>query len=238
MAENGSYSCDRCSYRCNIQLEVIKHGFNTHSSEPLFRLKCGIQGCLHIFSSGSSFSSYKTHASRKHPNWQSYLSPTFSVRSTIDQDTEPPAFISEEDEEDDCMDTFSEAEDIQSVPQEVAPKVHAALFLLAFKEKYNISQGAINYAVGSITTIVEKICSNVQQSVTTTLRENNFTDDISSSFGFEEPFFGLETEYRQSLYYRTEFGLIVSMHACINFLITFNINAGACFSHSWVFVQI
>lgn len=80
----------------------------------------------------------------------------------------------------------------------------------------------------------EKICTNVQQSVTTTLRENHFTEDISQSFGFEEPFSGLETEYRQSLYYKTEFGLIVSMHDVFNFLL--NINAGACFGHSWVFV--
>lgn len=149
------YSCDSCCYRCNIQLEVIKHKFNTHSPEPLFRLKCGIQGCSYTFSSGSSFSSYKTHASRKHPNWQSYLKPTFS-QGSID---EPPASISEQD---DCMDTFSEVEynEVEytpsdtGVPQEVTPKVPAALFLLTFKEKYNLSQRAIDYAVGSITTIV------------------------------------------------------------------------------------
>lgn len=93
-------------------------------------------------------------------------------------------------------------------------KRQAALFLLTLKEKYNISQRALDYAVGSVATIVDQACSNIKQSVIATLREKGFTEDISESFNVEQPFNGLETEYRQSTFYKTEFGLVVSKY-CI-----------------------
>ena len=52
-----------------IQPDLIKHSFGAHSMEATFRFNCGIKGCLHQFRSGATFSSFKSHASRKHPNW-------------------------------------------------------------------------------------------------------------------------------------------------------------------------
>lgn len=63
-------SCTLCSFRCNMRLDLIKHSFAVHSMEPAFHFVCGIRGCLHSFRFGSTFSSFKSHASRKHPNWQ------------------------------------------------------------------------------------------------------------------------------------------------------------------------
>ena len=48
---------------------------------------CGIKGCLHSFKYGSTYSSFKTHASRKHPNWKQCLSA--ETGSTPSQDTMP-----------------------------------------------------------------------------------------------------------------------------------------------------
>ena len=66
--------CSSCSYRCKTQLKLVKHTFESHSIEPTFQYKCGIKGCIHQFHSGSTFSSFKTHANRKHPNWHESIS--------------------------------------------------------------------------------------------------------------------------------------------------------------------
>ena len=52
---------------------MIKHAFEAHSVEATFKITCGINGCLHQFYTGATFSSFKTHASRKHHNWQAAL---------------------------------------------------------------------------------------------------------------------------------------------------------------------
>ena len=38
----------------------------------------------------------------------------------------------------------------------------AALFLLTFKEQYKLPQRAINFAVGSISTILQSVCGTIQ----------------------------------------------------------------------------
>lgn len=85
----------------------------------------------------------------------------------------------------------------------------AGLFLLTFKEKFNLSQRAINYAVGSINNIVDRVCESVQQSVISELKEKGFLDDIAEKFC---PFAELQTEYRQSQF---EFGLVVSSYIIV-----------------------
>lgn len=67
------FRCTSCSYRSEAIIAVIKHLFTAHSVEPNFFFICGINGCLHAFKCGSSFSSFKTHASRKHLGWQDDL---------------------------------------------------------------------------------------------------------------------------------------------------------------------
>ena len=91
----------------------------------------------------------------------------------------------------------------------------AGLFLLTFKEKFNLSQRAINYAVGSINNIVDRVCESVQQSVISELKEKGFLDDIAEKFCFDDPFAELQTEYRQSQFYKSEFGLVVSSYIIV-----------------------
>lgn len=62
--------CLLCAYRCSSKIDLIKHLFGAHSVEATFRFKCGINGCSYQFRSGATFASFKTHANRKHPNWQ------------------------------------------------------------------------------------------------------------------------------------------------------------------------
>lgn len=65
-------------------MDLMKHYFATHSMEPSFRIVCGIRGCSHSFVFGSTFSSFKSHASRKHPNWQQCVKESDNLLSDTD----------------------------------------------------------------------------------------------------------------------------------------------------------
>ena len=69
-----------------------------------------------------------------------------------------------------------------------------------------MSQSAINFAVGSINTIVDSVCKSVQSS----LEEVSATRLTESFDEREDPFAPLKTEYMQSKFYREHFGLVVS----------------------------
>ena len=81
----------------------------------------------------------------------------------------------------------------------------AAMFLLTFQERFRVSQTAINFAVGSINTIVNGVCEAVQHS----LEAANSSIDTSAFDEREDPFSLLKTEYKQCKFYREVFGLLV-----------------------------
>lgn len=69
----------------------------------------------------------------------------------------------------------------------------AALFLLTLKEKFKLTQTAVDFAMSSVKTMMDLVASNAVH-----------------------PFAGLETEYLQNNYYRNYFGLVVSSCTCEN----------------------
>ena len=83
----------------------------------------------------------------------------------------------------------------------------AALFLLTFQERFKLSQSAINFAVGSINTIVDSVCESVQSSLEGEVSATRLTECFDER---EDPFAPLKTEYMQSKFYQEHFGLVVS----------------------------
>ena len=83
----------------------------------------------------------------------------------------------------------------------------AALFLLTFQERFKLSQSAINFAVGSINTIVDSVCKSVQSSLEGEVSATRLTESFDER---EDPFAPLKTVYMQSKFYREHFGLVVS----------------------------
>ena len=81
------------------------------------------------------------------------------------------------------------------VPTEVTPERAAALFLLTLQEKYRVSQAAINFAVGSVTSIIEGVCNSIKQ---------NYIP-----LKYDDPFASLQTDHQQTNYYQREFRLVV-----------------------------
>ena len=87
------------------------------------------------------------------------------------------------------------------VPTEVTPERAAALFLLTLQEKYRVSQAAINFAVGSVTSIIEGVCNSIKQNYT------ELENDIPLKY--DDPFASLQTDHQQTNYYQREFRLVV-----------------------------
>ena len=208
-------------------MNFVKHCFEVHSVEPTFRFVCGINGCVHYFSSGSTFSSFKSHASCKHPNWQECFNGTSAGESC-----DPTSFSSTDEllanETCEYETTVNDVEpvismdcdDLQALGHPSAQRT-AALFLLTFQEKHRLNQTAINFAVGSINTIVDSVCMSVERSVLELAMECPaiVRTRLAECFEHEDPFASLQTEYQQTKFYQEEFGLVVNSYiltCCLN----------------------
>ena len=60
------FYCKKCSFCCSNNLSLVKHAFEAHSFEVNFVHPCGIGGCPHSFTTGSTFKTFKSHVYRKH----------------------------------------------------------------------------------------------------------------------------------------------------------------------------
>ena len=212
--------CTLCPYCCNVRLDLIKHLFSSHSVEATFHFVCGSKGCLHSFKFGSTYSSFKTHANRKHPNWQDYVNepdaaplllPTSSSMNLLNPESDLPE-----------SDLPAVNEHLPELPEPVVldteltscPSAQrtAALFLLTFQERYKFSQKAINFALGTINALVDGACESLRDSLQD---RGSLTTDVAACFDEREDSFAhLQTEYMQTKFYRDEFGLVVSVCTC------------------------
>lgn len=196
--------------------------FLSHSYEPNFNFKCGIANCLHSFKFGSSYSSWKSHVTRKHPTWKE------EVQNCTNEPTETSINVpvisstTEEETSDNSLHLSSpfiiddhtalQEEPIRDmeengIMEDTNASRTAALFLLTFKEKYNLPQSSINFAVGAINGLINSVCTSLQSSLQVVKPPS---DIVVSQFKYDDPFASLTTEYQQNKFYREEFGLVVS----------------------------
>ena len=216
--------CSRCSFRCSTEFALVKHIFEAHFADPNFTYICPIQGCPHVFKLGSTYSSFLSHANRKHSDWRDHLS-----RSPVQvSETETTAALnvgplttnpvsrdigngsfSGNLLDDESMDCYSSP---VSGPSLVSRS--AAQFLLTLKERYRITQTAVDFAVGSVNQIVSHVYQELEECVRKELQENEIAipTTLGDCFTPINPFCGLESEYQQVKYYREHFGLVV----CLN----------------------
>ena len=201
--------------------------FETHSLEPTFSYTCGIGRCQHKYKVGSTFSSFKTHASRKHPNWQDEIENVVTPGGR----TETISLHHDEGHHTDCdtlmplnelylhgdLDTANGAAGSMIAHEEEQNDCHpsaertAALFLLTFKEKYKLPQASVDFAVGAINEIVGSVCYSVKKSVESSFDSSQMLtkEEVMEYIQHNDPFSSLQTEYQQTKFYRAEFGLVV-----------------------------
>ena len=233
-----TFNCNYCSFCSYDKLTWIKHFFQAHSGESTFSYVCGITSCLHEFRVGSTFASFLTHCNRKHVDWRDKLAAEIST-------VEPRAeFIEEfvaDDEEmdltsiqaDDDGDSFADllvasldTDDISRIDTQMATaedvEAVAARFLLILKEKYRVTQASLDFAVDSVSEILQLVTNNIKQAVFNKLSEHGTTlngDEILSEFKQDSPFTNLKTEYQQTKFYKENFGYIVSTCNITNIII-------------------
>lgn len=85
----------------------------------------------------------------------------------------------------------------------------AARFLLALKEQHRLTQVSINFLVDQVKLIVAGVVANVEEAVNSKLASEGVTTTVHECFRDVNPFEGLETEYKQSKFYKEHFNLLV-----------------------------
>ena len=187
----------------------MRHSFEAHSSSPNFSFACGVHGYPQTFTALSGMAS---HLRRKHRGVD------------LDDAHSTPMMSSEEEQSCDVVPTTVDLPELQHEEDspELAPvpaKVNrlersAALFLITLKERYEITQSALNFAVSQVQQMVsyavEDIKESVEECLLPHLQDPSFEVHMSELFGAPDPFSSLQNEYMQTKYYREKFDLIVS----------------------------
>lgn len=209
--------------------------------EPTFSFVCAIKGCPHCFKFGATFSSFKTHCIRKHPNWQQYVNDVtdpappaehnVTMLAEFHSNTEAPVDDNSTELQPQSVESLESVDRSTNMTEQVSMlqvQKSSALFLLSCKERFRLPQTAINFAVGAVNAIVNDVCDLAKQSI-----EHALSTNTSTSVAIEQcrdPFASLETEYRQAKFYCEVFGLVVSVYALhsVYILMWFSF-PGACF---------
>ena len=115
---------------------------------------------------GSTYSSFLSHANRKHPNWRQVLDATFPIgrrkQPSLQPLIEPESGCGDEstnDGDDDHKD-FSmpdyPSRDNEDVCVSDSQRA-AAKFVLTLKERYKLSQTAVDFAIAAVNQIISAV---------------------------------------------------------------------------------
>lgn len=114
----------------------MRHTFECHSSEPNFKFSC-----LHCHQSFSIYSSMISHLSRKQRFSADVPDPYDTVSETSQIQTQSDLDL------DHALENAEFNGDDTSVSSRYLAQKSAALFLLTLKEKYKLTQTALDFAV-------------------------------------------------------------------------------------------
>ena len=214
------FSCDRCRFRCKAKIELVKHLFEAHCTDPNFTYSCPIAECTHVFKLGCTYySSFRSHVSRKHHDWKDQLAIQQPAVIFIQNEPGDHGNGSDTEQQTEATVDFSGGGTTDSLSagaaiEESGPSSlsrSAAHFLLTLKERYGLTQSAVNYAVGSVNQMIDDVREELQTSVEKYLEENEVArpSTLGECFTPMNPFSGRETEYQQAKHYREHFGLVV-----------------------------
>lgn len=212
-----SLICPLCPYERTVQLKLdlknfLKHIQLFHSHQPSFSLTCGLDGCLRTF---TNFRVFRNHVSTFHSD-NPFVSNEHSVAGTSDIGGADGGGPSDETGESSTGDDNNEQVcSLVMSPQELQKST--ALFLLGIKEKYKLTQVAIQGIIEGVTGLFQSHHSSLYSRVSDELLHNGTSSDLVSSLEtifengpFGDPFLGLETQYQQMKFYRSHFSFIVS----------------------------
>ena len=213
------YYCPHCAYRCTDYRSYARHVFESHSSIPNFSFTCGIKGCIRRL---RNYHTLQSHLARNHCgedlNSVLYDSPSESI---LRSDTAAENDLRASELDDDLG--LEQSQRVCTAQSEGVIAVNelqksSALFLLTLKEKYKLTQTAIDFAVDRMKVTVDNIIDDLHQGVAKEVI--NVTSDLSDAdklriysvfHNAKNPFNGLETRYLQSKYFEENFAVVVSL---------------------------
>ena len=209
------FFCQFCCFSALSWKQVLRHTFEAHSNVPGFKFTCGVNGCPQTF---QTYSAITSHLRRKHRGtdcdpcitlpFQDNACSTLSVADVTDMHPETS---------DDQGSTGVSAEHQMHLNK---LDRSAALFLLSLKERYQITQTALDFSIGQVQQMVSFAVGDIQNAVETHLRsycsESSLAvPDISDCFKIPDPFRNLQNEYMQTKFYREYFDLVVSCNGVL-----------------------
>ena len=196
----------------------MKHVFESHSSVPHFSFVCGINGCTRTF---CKYSTIKSHVARKHcdvdlDTAEMGRNTSLSLESSIADNIEDSTRESIESRVDSTRDSMEVCTDDCTVSSNQMQK-KAALYLLTLKERYKITQTAVDFVVSQTKHIVDNIVTDLHSAAEKEIKKLSCLNDEDASgilsvfTDVRDPFLGLETHYLQCKFYEEHFGFLVSI---------------------------
>lgn len=185
----------------------MRHSFEAHSSSPNFSFTCGIDGCSHSF---TTFSAVMSHLNRKHKGVDldsaAFVASSDDLQQSHSYESQSNQLMETSHEEGSLSQCFSYVPDSRTDHLQRS----AAIFLLTLKERYEITQSALNFAVGQVQQMITYAVEDMQTTIKQHLQANDVSVDMLDGLSAPDPFNSLQTEYMQTKYYKEHFDLVAS----------------------------
>lgn len=196
MAESLFYACNMCSYGARDLDGLTSHVCRNHKNDPRFHIYC--KSCLRSYTKWDSY--------RKHVQRGCNATPTSALINPGAGEITPSGTSDEND-----IDAVNEIDNGYE-PDIVCQKDwHEALYILHIKEKYILSQSAVDHILLSTKTLVSDILNEILDDIQYTIPTNIMhllqkkVAHINSTL-FEH----LSTAPMQKKYFKQYFDLVVS----------------------------
>ena len=198
------YTCSVCNYFGGQSFSaVLRHMGEIHRYDPNLRIRCGIDCCPQSY---TNFDSFRSHVYRKH---RDVLKP-ITHNSTPEHATGNlgPELQGDTDPGSEC--TLGLQSQTNVKPD---PRVCGAKFLLQTREQYHICQASLNRIAADVkglwTISIESLKASIEKSIAQEAPAMNIDAILECVDDFATPLDGLETEYRQTQFYKEHFHYIV-----------------------------
>ena len=167
MASMSAIECPLCSDATSIKFDwrdYLKHLSLFHAHHPDFKIPCRIDGCQRSY---TNIRTYQNHVSSVH-NW---YKDTNSVQgneeesSTVTMESDS---MQEKNDSDDCssVNESTICEGLDSASNKSQELVqNSAVFLLGLKEKYKLTQTAVQGVIEGVTNLMQQQISYLQSQV-------------------------------------------------------------------------
>ena len=211
------YFCQLCNHFASFSYDcVLRHIGAVHSHDIGFSLRCGFDSCPKVL---TNYHAFRRHLRKKHGFCLNTYNPTIGEEQLQGRNgTLNPVDVCEPDEDF----TPSVDYDFNSIGYEHNPvfeKRSNAMYILKLKQKYKLSQTAIDGILGDTELMTQRVVSRLQQRLSTTLSKAGLSAteipgylDAFDDSDIVRPFNGLGTEYLQEKYFRDHMGLMVSVN--------------------------